>query len=144
MFKRAPKVNAELVWLLKAFRADPPLVVQLYESLFFGRFWILAERAASISELSFLTYPSAEGVRELPVFTAADRSTLATLAAESGAAAVEVDGISLWPRMLEIVKTGDTEVAVDPGEGHGIRLDLQMILTMVRVHGDNVQLPQNI
>ena len=94
--------------------------------------------------MAFLTYPTADRIRELPVFTAPDRATLAQLAAESGAKTVEVDGISLWPRLLDIVKTGETEAAVDAGENYSIRLNLQMILTMVRVHGDNVQLPQNI
>jgi hypothetical protein len=144
MFKRAPKLNAELLRLLKAFRADPALVVQLYESLFFGRFWALAQQPAEIWQIAFLTYPTASGIQELPVFTAPDRPTLARLAAESGATSVEVDGISLWPRLLEVVKTGEIEAAVDPGESYGIRLTLEMILTMVRVNGDNVQLPQNI
>ena len=144
MFKRAPKINAELVRLLRAFRSDPPLVIQLYEKLFFGRFWMLAQEPAAISQMAFLTYPTADGIRELPVFTAPDRATLARLVAESGAKPVEVEGISLWPRLLDIVKTGETEAAVDAGENYSIRLNLQMILTMVRVHGDNVQLPQNI
>ena len=143
MLKSSPERNAELLRLLKAFRADPPLVVQLYESLFFGRFWVLAQQPADVSQILFLTYPTASGVRELPVFTAADSPMLTKLSAESGAAVIEVDGISLWPRLLEIVKTGETEAAVDVGEPYSIRLNLQMILTMIRVHCDNVQLPEN-
>jgi hypothetical protein len=144
MVKRTPDRNAELLRLLKAFRADPPLVVQLYESLLFGRFWVLAQQPTDISRMLFLTYPSAGGVRELPVFTAADRLLLTKLATESGAISIEVDGISLWPRLLEIVKTGETEAAVDAGESYAIRINSQMILMMLRVHGDNVQLPENI
>jgi hypothetical protein len=144
MFKRASTVNVELVRLLRAFRSDPPLVVQLYEKLFFGRFWVLAQQPADISQVGFLSYATRDGICELPVFTAPDRATLTRLATESGASSVEVDGISLWPRLLEIVKTGETEAAVDAGESYAIRLNLQMILTMVRVHGDNVQLPENI
>ena len=45
--------------------------------------------------------------------------------------------------MLDIVKTKQTEVVVDPGNSYAIRLNLQMIFTMVRIHGDNVQLPEN-
>jgi hypothetical protein len=144
MFKRAPKLNAELLRLLKDFRADPALVIQLYESLFFGRFWVLAQQPAEISQIAFLTYPTVAGIQELPVFTAPDRPTLARLAAESGGTVVEVDGISLWSRLLEIVKTGEVEAAVDPGESYGVRLNLQMILSMIRVHGDNAQMPTNI
>jgi hypothetical protein len=144
MLKRAPKLNAELLHLLKAFRADPSLVVRLYESLFFGRFWVLAQQPAEISQTSFLSYSTADGVRELPVFTAPDRPTLMRLATESAASSVQIDGISLWPRLVEIVKTGETEAAVDPGESYTIRLNLQMILTMIRVHGDNVQLLRDI
>ena len=141
MLNPAREPNAELLRLLKAFRSDPPLVVQLYQELFFARLWVLAEGATDVSQMAFLTYPTPDGIRELPIFTAPDRPTLTRLAAESGAASVQVDGISLWSRLLEIVKTGETEAAVDAGESYAIRVNLQMILTMVRVHGDNVQLP---
>ncbi|HEY2711219.1 MAG TPA: hypothetical protein VGI60_01795 [Chthoniobacterales bacterium] len=141
---RALERNAELLRLLKAFRADPPLVVQLYEALFFGRFWVLAQEPADISRMAFLTYPTKGSVRELPIFTAPDRPALTELAAESGAASLEIDGISLWPRLLEIVKTGETEAAVDAGESYAIRVNWQMILMMLRIHGDSIQLPENI
>jgi hypothetical protein len=143
MLKRPPNLNAELLRLLKAFRADPSLVIRLYENLFFGRFWVLVQQLADISQMAFLSYPTADGMRELPLFTAPDRPTLLRLVTESAASPVEIDGISLWPRLVEIVKTGETEAAVDPGESYAIRLNLQMILTMIRVYGDNVQLTQD-
>jgi hypothetical protein len=143
MFKRAPNVNTELVRLLKGFRATPSLVPQLYEQLFFGRFWALVEKRTEISDMAFLTYRTADGIQELPVFTEPEHFTLAKLARESAASTVEIDGFSLWPRMLDIVKTKQTEAAEDPGNSYAIRLNLQMIFTMVRVHGDNVQLPEN-
>jgi hypothetical protein len=144
MLGHASKRNAELVRLLQGLRDDPTLVVQLNESLFFARFCVLAAKPAPIEQLSLLTYQSHDGITELPVFTSPDRAACRKMVAQSGATPVEVEGIALWPRLLEITKTGNCEAAIDVGEPHGIRFPFSMILTMVRLHGDNVQLPEGI
>jgi hypothetical protein len=135
MFTRAPKANAELLRLLRGLRADPTLTVPLHESLFSAQLWALIEAPAPIADMSFLSYPSRDGLRELPVFTAEDRALLRQLAAESGALPTEVSGPAFWPKMLDVAKTGECEVAVDPGEAHGIRVTLQMALGMVQMYG---------
>jgi hypothetical protein len=135
MFKRTPGKNAELLRLLQGLRADPTLTVPLHECLFSAQLWALAEAPAPITEMSFLSYPARDGLRELPVFTAEDRPLLRQLAAESSALPTEVAGPSFWPRMLAVAKTVECEVAVDPCEAHGIRVSLQMALGMVRMYG---------
>ena len=137
MFKRAPKANAELLRLLRGLRADPTLTIPLHECLFSARFWALVEAPAAIADMAFLSYPAHDGVRELPVFTAEDRPLLRQLAAESGALPTEVSGTVFWPKMLEVAKTGDCEVAVDPGEAHGIRVTLQMAIGIVQMYSDS-------
>ena len=135
MFKRAPEKNAELLRLLRRLRADPTLTVPLHECLFSAQLWALIEAPAPITDMSFLSYPARDGLRELPVFTAEDRPLLRQLAAESSALPTEVAGPAFWPRMLDVAKTGECEVAVDPGEAHGIRVSLQMALGMVQMYG---------
>ena len=144
MFGRERKRDAEVVQLLRGLRDDPATVPQLYEALFFARLWVLAQEAAPIESVGFLTYKARDGIVELPVFTSPERSGLRELASQSGAKPLEFDGLTLWPRLFEVVKPGQSQVAVDVGEPHGIRFRSDMILTMLREHGDNVQLPENI
>ena len=55
---------------------------------------------------------------------------------ESGRPArVKVGGEEMWPRLLDVVRTGDCEVAVDPGEKHGVRITREMILGMANTYG---------
>jgi hypothetical protein len=42
----------------------------------------------------------------------------------------------LWKRLLDIVVTGQCEVAIDPMEAHGIRLTREMILSMVSKYSE--------
>ena len=135
MFKRAPEKNAELLRLLRGLRADPTLTIPLQECLFSAQLWALIEAPAPITHMSFLSYPAHDGWRELPVFTAPDRPLLRQLTSESRALATQVAGPTFWPRMLDVTKAGKCEVAVDPGEAHGIRVTLQMALGMVQMYG---------
>jgi type III secretion system (T3SS) SseB-like protein len=144
MFDRFRKRDVEVVRLLRGLRDDPATVPKLYESLFFARLWVLTQEAAPIERVGFLTYTAADGIIEVPVFTSPERSALRKLVAQSGATPVEFDGIALWPRLFEVVKPGDSEVAVDVGEPYGMRFRSDMILIMLRVHGNNVQLRENI
>lgn len=79
-------------------------------------------------------------MRELPAFTNQDRKLLAELASQlADVEILQVDGKRLWTRMLDIVKTSVYEVAIDPGESHGIRLTKEMILGMVNKYGSNAE-----
>lgn len=130
-------MNEDLLGTLRRLRADPSLAVGLSRLLFEARFWILVEDPSEdIGAMAFLTYPTEGGVRELPAFTSASRTLLRQLRDScEGAASVEVRGEDLWPRMLDIIRTGDCEVAVDPGEEHGVRITREMILGMVNMYG---------
>jgi hypothetical protein len=49
---------------------------------------------------------------------------------------VSIPGDVLWKRLLDIVVTGQCEVAIDPMEAHGIRLTREMILSMVSKYSE--------
>lgn len=130
-------MNEQLLDTLRGFRTDLGLVVGLYRQLFEGRFWVLAQRPAErLETMLFLTYPTQDGIRELPVFTARDRSLLLQFTADlPDCVSIDVEGARLWPRLLEIVRTRECEAAVDPGEDYAIRVTREMILGMVSKFG---------
>ena len=130
-------MNGGLSETLRGLRKDPALAAILYEQLFAGRFWaMVANSDVPIESLFFLTYASSGGVSELPIFTKRASPVAERLAAgPTNPMFIELSGESLWPRMLDIVRTGQVEVAVDPGEEHGIRLTREAILGMVRKYG---------
>ncbi|MGB9074810.1 MAG: hypothetical protein WCC22_19390 [Terriglobales bacterium] len=129
-------MNNALIETLKGLKRNPALAVILYKQLFMGRFWAIAQKSTdNLENIRFLTYPSANNVRELPVFIDPKRHLLTEMSSQLGdSMIIEVEGKSLWPRMLDIAKTGECEIAVDPGEEHGIRLTREMILGMVSTY----------
>ena len=128
-------MQEELISTLQGLRSDPSLVVVLYEQLakadFLAMVRVGTER--SIKSMEFLTYPSSGDVRELPLFTQPE--FVLELQVDDLALA-ELRGPTLWPRLLDIVKTGECEIAVDPGQAHGIRLTREMVLGMVGAYLD--------
>ena len=129
-------MNVALIDLLRRLPSDPLVVVDLYRELFAGHFWILAQRPAEdLATMQFLTYPAGDGIRELPIFTSADRSLLAQLKREvPDAEARDFDGAILWPRIVEVLESEKTFAAVDAAETHGIRLSKAMILGLINLH----------
>src|SRR5690348_6025389 len=126
-------MNDKLVASLQPLRRDPAVVVTLYRQLFEANLVALvADPAAEPRHMSFLTYPSADGIRELPVFTSDGRAVLQRLLGESDARTAAVNGRELWPRVLDMVETGVCEVEVDPGENHSLRISREILLGMVR------------
>jgi hypothetical protein len=127
-------MSSDLLRTLKAMRTDPARVVDLYRQLYAGSFLVLVQRGteADLGTALFLIYPSTDGIRELPIFTSRDY-LLENL--PSDAVLVGVMGDALWPRLLELVKAEECQVAVDPGQSHGIRLNGNMILGMIRAYG---------
>jgi hypothetical protein len=115
---------------LKALSTDPSRVVDLYPQLYSASFIAFAQigSEANLSSALFLTYPTQDEIRELPLFTSRE-FVLPNFPAE--AVPITVPGSALWLRLLDIVKTGECEAAVDPGQKHGIRLKQEMILGMV-------------
>ena len=119
---------------MRAIRDEPQRVVDLYEQLYRGEFVAIVQRGSetSLESMLFLTYESAGGIMELPVFTM-EEFVLPRLLADSFR--VKLQGPELWPRLLDIVEAGRCEAAVDPGQPHGIRLRRDMILGMVGKYG---------
>ena len=130
-------MNEQLIETLERLPSEPAVVIDLYAQLYSGCFWVLVQdQAAQIDELSFLTYPSGDGARELPVFTSPERRLVGGLREQgSDAQLLRIDGPALWRRLLELAASGVCEPAVDPGEAHGIRLTREMILGMVGKYG---------
>ena len=97
----------------------------------------MANATVSLESMEFLTYPCPDDARELPIFTTSgskleSQFALATPRPEW----VRVQGEPFWLRMLEVVTAdSDIQVAVDPGEPHGIRLRRDMMLGMVGKYG---------
>jgi hypothetical protein len=118
----------ELLDTLRALRADPGRAVGLYEQLYRESFFALvqAQSETDLQAYLFLNYPTADGLRELPLFTKREF----VLPGMPEASLVQINGPQLWPRLLDIVETRKLEAAVDPGQPHGIRLTREMILGM--------------
>src|SRR5947208_2075606 len=132
-------MNDDLVANLQALRRDPAVVVNLYKQLFNARLVALVtDPTVPLKSLSFLTYPTPDGIRELPVFTSGERTILSRLEADGGARRVELDGTGFWLRMLDVVRTGECEVAVDAGEEYGIRITREILLGMVNQYGSGI------
>src|SRR5258707_7240016 len=117
----------ELLEALRALKSDPGRAVELYQQLYGASFFTLVQAGseANLQSHLFLNYPTADGLRELPLFT---KREFALPSMPDEALLVEIHGPQLWPRLLDIVETRKIEAAVDPGQPHGIRLTREMIL----------------
>lgn len=126
-------MSEELINTLQSLRNDATRVVVLYEQLAKSDLVALVRSGTEheVASMQFLTYPSSGDVQELPLFTRPE-FVLAFEAAE--AVSVTVQGNLLWPRLLDIIKTGECEAAIDPGQVHGIRLNREMVLGMVSAY----------
>jgi hypothetical protein len=131
-------VNEQLVATLRSLKTDPAAAVELYEQLFRARYWVLVSDAeTNLDNMFFLNYESDDGVQELPVFTTPDRHLIHKFDSEiPPPTAVQVPGPRLWPRLLLVLEHANIQVAVDAGEGHGVRLTRPMILGMVSKYGE--------
>jgi hypothetical protein len=126
-------MNETAIDILKKLKNDPTYAIQLYEELYSAKFLTLVrpDSERDLETMEFLTYPTVDEVAELPIFTSPD---FVIDFPSMPTTTVEVAGEKLWPRLLEVVKTGSLEVAVDPGQHHGIRLNNQMILGMISMY----------
>lgn len=123
-------MTISLVEILDKLKSDPTQVIQLYGELYNSNFFVLArpETVHELTLMEFVTYPSADGVRELPIFTT-NKFILDFPSVQP--IAVEIAGNLLWPRLREITEIAECVVAVNPGQSHGIRLTSSMILGMI-------------
>jgi hypothetical protein len=122
-----------LLHTLKALPTDPSRIADLYSQLYAASFIAFVQEGSEsdLGSALFLTYPTQDQMRELPLFTSRE-FLLPNFPAD--AVAISISGSELWPRLLDIVKTGECEAAVDPGQKHGIRLKREMILGMISMY----------
>ncbi len=123
-------MSNKLTQILKELENDPTLVIQLYEALYYSDFIALirSELQQKIDSMEFLTYTTEDGVNELPIFT--EEEFILNFSSMQPFT-ITIKGILLWPRLLQIIEPGVCEVAVNPGQSHGIRLNNSMILGMI-------------
>jgi hypothetical protein len=126
--------NSELLSILKALKSDPTRVLDLYPQLYRARLLVLVQSGSEsdLDAFAFLTYPTRDGIRGLPVFTS---RTFVLPNMPTDAVIVEVDGPNLWKRLLDVLQPKECEAEVDPGQLHSIRLRQDMILGMISKYG---------
>src|SRR6266481_7169333 len=131
-------MNSDLLQTLKALPTDPSRVVDLYSQLYAGSF-VVPVQAGSEADLGtamFLIYPTPDKIQELPIFTSRDY-VLKNL--PDDVVFVTAVGAVLWPRLLDVIRAASgCQVAVDPGQSHGIRLSDSMILGMISSYAPKV------
>ena len=124
-------MNSDLLITLKALPTDPSRAVDLYLQLYAASFVVPVQAGseADLGKAMFLIYPSPDRIQELPIFTSRDY-VLKNL--PDDVVFVTAAGAVLWPRLLDVIRTASgCQVAVDPGQRHGIRLTDGMILGMI-------------
>jgi SseB protein N-terminal domain len=121
--------------LLKQFKTDPSVAVELYPALSKNSYFVLIRpgSATFVDDAEFLTYSAAGNVRELPIFTSQDVPFLNQLVQQSGAKVLTVSGLPLLKRVREVIVDNTTVLAIDPGTEYGIRLDRSMVLSAILV-----------
>ncbi len=131
---RSFSMNERLISILNSLKSDPSVVVILYEEIFNSTFFAIIQKGteSSLNRMKFLTYPTSDEVRELPIFSSKD-FLLPDLTEDSSI--IELYGQSFWEQMLEIIETGKCEIAINPGQPHGIRLTKEMIQGMILKYG---------
>ena len=129
-------MNENLIIILKNLKSDPTQVVLLYERLYKSNFIALVRpnTEGQLNTMEFLTYPTVDEIGELPIFTS---SQYVYDFGQAHPILIELLGKDLWPKLSDIIKTGTLEVAVDPGQDHGIRLTTEMILGMISMYAED-------
>lgn len=127
-------MSNRITQILTGLKNDPTLVIQLYEALYHSDFIVLAQpdTQTKVDSMEFLTYSTEDGVNELPIFT--EEKFILNFSSMQHSI-VTIKGVLLWPRLFQILKTSTFEVAVNPGQSHGIRLNNSMILGMISKYG---------
>ena len=129
-------MNNSLIETLKGLKADSTLVINLYKQLYFTTYFALVRGGTEEywSSIEFLTYDTVDGIRELPLFT---NMSFILDNLDSSALIVQIGGQDLWIKLNEIVETGSCQIAIDPGQTHGIRLTKEIILGMINSYSSS-------
>ena len=123
-------MNNSIEKTLEALMNDTSVVIHLYQELYNGSFFLFVRTGteSNLAQSEFLVYPTSDGVHELPVFT---NTEFMSIISTPESKIILIPGPDLWPRLYEIIESCDYEVAVNPGQSHGIRLTSSTILGMI-------------
>ena len=123
-------MSESLLEILQNLRSNPALVVNLYQKLFEHSYYAFVQTGSFVTcnTMKYLTYETADRIQELPLFTQEEFIFENT---PENASLIEISGLEFWQHLLTVIKTGECEAAIDPGQNHGIRLTKEMILSMI-------------
>jgi hypothetical protein len=118
--------------LLAKLKLNPATVIELYPLLAKIEYRVLIAPTSgdSLDQMLFLTYPTADSIRELPAFTSDSFSLLISLRQEFKSKIVQVPGRVLFEHLIEkniVAYEGDTVLAVNPGSEYSIRLSREIL-----------------
>lgn len=127
----------ELIATLTKMKTDVSVAVHLYEQLYKATLVAIVQSGTeeSLDKMAFLSYDTADGIRELPLFTS--KATAEELQPPPGSIFLDISGPLLWPRLLNGLISDSCQAAVDPMRGYGIRLTRAMVLGMVGKYGQS-------
>ena len=126
-------MNELLITTLKELVTDKAVVVKLYERLFNGEFFTVVnpDTGLKIEMLEFLSYPTVDNATEIPIYT---REEYIFGFDNYDISIINIPANILWPRLLDVIDSSQCQIAVDPGQAHGIRVTKTMILGMISTY----------
>lgn len=133
-FLNPAKMQHSLIEILIELKTNPSVVVELYEKIFCSKFLAIVRKETedNLNVTEFSSYETRDGIFEIPLFTE-NKFIFENFADD--AIVAEFGGLALWKRLLEILENKNIQIAINPGQSHGIRLTKEMILGMVNVYG---------
>lgn len=123
-----------LIEILIELKTNPSIVIELYEKIFNSKFLAIVRKGTeeNLNVTEFSSYETQDGIFEIPLFT--ENKFIFENFSEDAIVA-EFGGLELWKRLLEILENKNIQIAINPGQSHGIRLTKEMILGKVNVYG---------
>ena len=114
-------------------RKDPTLWTEIYSAFSEENFWVLVDPSdLRLEFLKFLSYPSTDGVHEIPLFLSLEDPGLIRLIEQTSAEAMHIDSPNILKVAQDIVETGKIELAVIFGE-YGFRINRNILLSIAAV-----------
>jgi hypothetical protein len=121
-------------YLLAQIRTNPAVVTELYPLLTKIDYQVLIApgSGSTLQTALFLTYPTPTETRELPAFISDKYPLFNQLKREAKAEIMVVPGLALFRHLKNenlVAEGGNTELAINPGWEHGIRVSRTILLT---------------
>ena len=128
------KINKDLIKALHDLKTDATDATYLYELILQSQLYSIVRMGTEndIKKAEFLNYPSIDGVLELPLFTRLELAlNFAKKFSSDDNIIFSYSCIPMWKQLYDLIKDSKCQVAIDPGENYGIRLNASMILGML-------------